>query len=254
MLSFWESANFLERSSVVTEVTTPLPSTHYDSLAPRSPEGPRCSGEYQRSRKSVIEGVFDGGVGKFPVLNERRVKSSWIEVDTGYMNHAGTVQPLDFPFTPSPSGPFMALHAQEEARDAYVTMLGYSPSIESADRRECIALVTVRHVLQLTFGYPNEDAASGDSRGRLGHGISEIVGSTWEDLIIEHDRVADNGNSFRFRKDDAPPFRHFFVVGKDASAQFLARDIELSVFHGESLRAASDEARAEALRGLNITS
>lgn len=173
-------------------------------------------------------------------------------VDTGYMIHTGTARHLDFPFTPSPSGPFMELYAQEETPDAYVTMYGYSPSLKSAESRECIALVAVRHVLQLKFGYPNEVAARNDPRGQMGHGISEIVGSTWVDSVNEHNRAACTVD---FIREEGPPsLRHFFVVGKDASAQFLARDIELSVFHGESLRAASDEARAEALRGLHIIS
>jgi hypothetical protein len=161
--------------------------------------------------------------------------------------YPGTVVAMDFPFTVSPSGGGLGIFAQEEKHNAYAVLGGYTPSLHAPDREHCVALVTVRGLTQLVYGYPNEEAFWKDPRGGLDHGVAEIVGSSWHESISTYNK-ASFGTAFDW---SAKAPRHFFIGSKDSSAQFLALDIELEVFTDEPLGTAWDNVTAEALRRLN---
>jgi hypothetical protein len=162
---------------------------------------------------------------------------------------SGTIRQLRFPFTVSPSGGDLAVFGVEERHNAYAVICGYSPSISADDRQECVALITVRGVVQYIVGYPNEEAYWRDPRGDIGHGICEIVGSGWRESIDAYNR-ASFGTDHGLRPPEVPT-RHFFIGSKDSSAQFLAQEIDLDVFTGATLGAAYMDARQEALRRLD---
>jgi hypothetical protein len=155
----------------------------------------------------------------------------------------GTVIALDFPFTVSPSGGGLAVFCEEEIGDAFVLLGGYTPSVNDPDRAEALALVTVKGVAQAVYGYPNEGAFRKDPRGGLGHGFYEIVGSRWVVNINGYNRRSYGANYHG----SAASTRHFFIGSKDASAQFLARDIAVEVFVGRSFK----DVRSEALARLD---
>lgn len=169
--------------------------------------------------------------------------------DTGGVTDglSGTIRELSFPFTVSPSGGDLAVFAAEERRNAYVLLCGYTPSLNADERQECVALVTIGRVSQLRYGYPNEEAFWKDPRGKLDHGVFEIVGSGWREAIDSYNR-ASFGTDW-WHPDSSP--RHFFIGSKDSSAQFLASEIELEIYTDTPLRAAYAEARQEALRRLD---
>lgn len=155
----------------------------------------------------------------------------------------GRIVELDFPFTPSPSGGFLSLYQQEEAYNSYVVLHGYTPKdLKAPDRQEAIALITIRGVVQSIFGYPNEEAFWKDPRGHLGHGFFEVADSPWIDEINGY-----NAATFGTECMSGSAARHFFIGSKDASAQFLARDLAVEVFTGQP----SDWVHGEALRRLS---
>lgn len=125
-------------------------------------------------------------------------------------------------------------------------LCGYTPSLEAPDRTECAALLTFRGVVQLVYGYPNEEAYWKDPRGDLGAGVSEIVGSPWLESINSYNRASFGADSFWVGQ----PLRHFFVGSKDSSAQFLAREVELDLFVDRQLNNAYAKAQGEAMRRL----
>jgi hypothetical protein len=157
----------------------------------------------------------------------------------------GEVRELDFPFTVSLSGGGLFVLQMEERRNAYAILIGYTPSLEAADRRECVALITVRGVLQSVYGYPNEEAYWHDPRGEIGTRVVEIVGSTWADEIDSY-----NERTFGTPYPWSRQRRHFFLGSKDASVQFLATDIEIDLF-AEPLGSAFEQARQVALTRLD---
>jgi hypothetical protein len=114
--------------------------------------------------------------------------------------------------------------------------------LKAADRQEAIALITIRGVVQSIFGYPNEEAFWKDPRGDLGHGFFEVADSPWTDEINDYN-VATFGTEYM----SGSAARHFFIGSKDASAQFLARDLAVEVFTGQP----SDWVHGEALRRLS---
>ena len=130
----------------------------------------------------------------------------------------------------------------------YAVLSGYTPSLKASDRRECVGLFTVRGVVQMIYGYPNEEAYWHDPRGDLSHGASEIVGSPWSESINSY-----NATTFGSSYIEGEPtlFRHFFVGSKDSSAQFLARDLTLDLFEEPTLLAAYRKAVEDALRRLD---
>lgn len=157
----------------------------------------------------------------------------------------GEVRELDIPFTVSPSGGGLYVLQAEERRNAYVILLGYTPSLDADDRRECVALFTVRGVLQSVFGYPNEEAYWHDPRGKIGTRVVEIVGSKWTDEIDSY-----NERTYGTALPWSQPRRHFFFGSKDASVQFLATDIEIEMF-AEPRGSAFEQARQVALTRLD---
>ena len=135
----------------------------------------------------------------------------------------------------------------EERHNAYAVICGYSPSLTACERQEGAALITVSRVTQYIVGYPNEEAYWRDPRGEIGHGICEIIGSGWRESVDSYNRAT-------FGTDYASAWtggKHFFIGSKDASAQFLADQIDLEVFMGATMRAAYTDARREALRRLD---
>ena len=101
---------------------------------------------------------------------------------------SGIFVKLDLGFVPSPSGGGLSLLQAEEVHDMFVLLHGYTPDLDTPDRREATALVTVMGLIQSVFGYPNEEAYWLDSRGRLGHGFYEVQGSGWHANILEYNR------------------------------------------------------------------
>ena len=155
----------------------------------------------------------------------------------------GTLVALDFPFTVSPSGGGLSMYCEEEIGDAYVVLGGYTPSLAAPDRAEGLALVTVKRVRQVVYGYPNEEAFWKDPRGPLGHGFYEVIGSRWADNVDDYNRRSYGVDYFA----SASRPRHYFIGSKDASAQFLAGDLAVDVFVGRSFK----DVRAEALARLD---
>jgi len=137
---------------------------------------------------------------------------------------------LDFGFTPSPSGGGLYLYQKEEAFNSYAVLHGYTPrDLTAPDRQLAIALITISGVVQSIFGYPNEEAFWKDPRGDLGHGFFEVVESPWIDEINGYN-VATFGTECISRS----AARHFFIGSKDVSAQFLASDLAVEVFTGQT--------------------
>lgn len=142
----------------------------------------------------------------------------------------GRVVELDFGFTPAPSGGGLCLYQQEDALNSYAVLHGYTPgALTAPDRRKAIALITIIGVVQSIFGYPNEEAFWKDPRGGIGHGFFELVDSPWIDEINRYN-VATFGTECVSRS----AARHFFIGSKDVSAQFLARDLAVEVFTGQT--------------------
>lgn len=162
-------------------------------------------------------------------------------------NFVGAVQKLDLPFQPCPSGTDLMVMAREEKGNAYAVSIGYTPSLASQDHVECAALFTIRGVLQSMHGYPNEEAFWKDPRGELGHGVYEILGSGWIDELNAYNR-ASFGTDFITTADG---IRHFFIGGKDSSAQFLAKSLSLDLFPMSPRGSAYQAALEEALRRLD---
>jgi hypothetical protein len=133
----------------------------------------------------------------------------------------------------------MCLLQAEEVHDCFVVIRGYTPDDMSApDRTEAIALVTIVGVVQSVFGYPNEEAYWRDPRGELQHGCYEVTGSKWADQVHQYNRLT-YGDEY-----NAPSLlRHFFIGSKDASAQFLARDLQLEAQPGVAFTEVLEEAR-----------
>jgi hypothetical protein len=84
------------------------------------------------------------------------------------------------PLTVIPGGGLFVLQ-NEESQNAYLLLIGYTPSLDAEARHECVALFTVRKVVQSVFGYPNEEAYWHDPRGEIATRVVEIVGSKWAD-------------------------------------------------------------------------
>ncbi len=158
----------------------------------------------------------------------------------------GAVQKLDLPFQPSPSGTGLTVIAREENRNAYAVSVGYTPSLASQDRVECAALITIRGVVQSIHGYPNEEAFWKDPRGKLGHGVYEILGSAWIAELNTYNR-ASFGTAFI----TGDEIRHFFIGGKDSSAQFLAKSLSLDLFTQAPRLSSYEAALGEALHRLD---
>jgi hypothetical protein len=154
---------------------------------------------------------------------------------------AGNFVELDLAFKPSADGGALFLYQREEDSECWLTMIGHLPPVPSSGITEVRALVTVSGVEQSIFGYPNEEAYWQDPRGGLEWGFYELVGSVWSEKLAEYNlrtygpTQSSFGSSFE-------GLRHFFVGSKDASAQFLAREITAEVFdlsfdvQGEAVR------------------
>ena len=109
-------------------------------------------------------------------------------------------------------------------------MHGYTPrDLKAPQRQKAIALITVSGVMQSIFGYPNEEAFWKDPRGDIGHGFFEVVDSLWIDEINSYN-IATVGTECMSRS----AARHFFIASKDVSAQFVARDLAVEVFTGQT--------------------
>lgn len=155
----------------------------------------------------------------------------------------GTFVKLDLGFTPSPSGGGLCLLQAEEVHDAFVLLHGYTPSLDSPDRKEATALVTVTGLSQSVFGYPNEEAFWCDDRGEVGHGFYEVEGSRWHSNVLEYNRrTYGSRHPERQLGGEYEPPRHFFVGSKDVSAQFLARGLRVESFIDRPYRAVQAEA------------
>jgi hypothetical protein len=148
----------------------------------------------------------------------------------------GEFRSLDFPFTVDPSGGGLSLVMAEERRDIYAVVRGYTPSLDSPDRQEVIALITLQGVLQVVFGYPNEEAYWRDPRGKLGGRLCEVVGSGWHSSLDRYNRQT-YGTGL-----DALGLRHYFIPDKDTSAQALAGGIALDLFPRSGFREVHEKA------------
>ena len=152
----------------------------------------------------------------------------------------GSAQRLEIGFEVAPSGGALGLVAAEDAHCAYVTLVGYVPSIEDVGGQDAVALITFTGVLQVVFGYPNEEAFWRDPRG-LHHGLWEIHGSRWADDVRDYNR-STFGVDMPFYGDH----RHLFVGSKDVSAQFLCEGVAVATFPG----ARWSDVHAESVRRL----
>ena len=131
---------------------------------------------------------------------------------------------------PAPSGGGLWLCQQEEAHNSYAVLHGYAPSdLKAPESHKAIALITISGVVQSIFGYPNEEAFWKDPRGDLRHGFFEVANSPWIDEINGYN-VATFGTEYISQS----AARHFFIASKDVSAQFLARDLAVEVFTGQT--------------------
>lgn len=164
----------------------------------------------------------------------------------------GRIIELDFGFRPDPSGGGLCLYQQEDAPNSYAVLHGYTPrDMRAPDRQRAIALITISGVRQSIFGYPNEEAFWKDPRGDLGHGFFELVDSPWIDEVNSYN-LATFGNECMSRSEA----RHFFIGSKEVSAQFLARDLAVELFNGQTIDWAHGEntsswVQGEALRRLS---
>lgn len=167
-----------------------------------------------------------------------RVQDSCVLDFTG-----GTFVKLDLGFTPSPSGGGLCLLQAEEVHDVFVTMYGYTPGLDAADRQEATALVTVMGLSQSVFGYPNEEAFWFDSRGDVGHGFYEVQDSAWNSNLLEYNKrtYGSRHKDWAMHGEHEQP-RHFFVGSKDVSAQFLAQGLRVECFTDRPERQVRDEA------------
>jgi hypothetical protein len=84
-----------------------------------------------------------------------------------------------------------------------------------------------------------------DPRGELDHGVYEILESGWIDELNAYNRA-----SFGTAYITSNGIRHFFIGGKDSSAQFLAKSLSLDLFNHAS-RSNYQAALGEALRRLD---
>lgn len=169
------------------------------------------------------------------------------------MDHSrGRFVELDFGFTPSPAGGGLFLYQTEEAVNSYAILHGYTPrDLKAPDSQRAIALITISQVVQSIFGYPNEEAFWRDPRGNIGHGFFEVIDSPWSDEINTYN-VATFGTKYI----PGSAVRHFFIGSKDVSAQFLARDLAVELFTGQTTdwvhgEHTSNWVQAEALRRLS---
>jgi hypothetical protein len=142
------------------------------------------------------------------------------------LDESGTAQQLDIGFEFSPSGPGLGLVMAEEVSSVFATVDGYVPSLRAPDRREAVALIEFSGVLQVVYGYPNEEAFWKDPSA-LGHGIWEIHGSTWLGRLRDY-----NERTFGNRSVGGPKTRHLFIGSKDVSAQVLCSGFSLDSFPG----------------------
>jgi hypothetical protein len=146
----------------------------------------------------------------------------------------GTPQKLDVGFMPSPSGGGLHFWQEEEVRNCYLVVVGYTP-----DHSDLVpALITGVGYVQTVFGYPNEEAFWKDERGGLQNACYEIVGSNWADHVDDY-----NLRSFGTELDvkGTRALHHYFVGSKDASCQILATDLHVEVLPEMSFQAVVDE-------------
>ena len=71
---------------------------------------------------------------------------------------------LELDFVISPSGGALTTLLAEDFHVGYAVVAGYSPSLDAMDRREAVALVTVRHVVQAVFIPKRRGLLEGPSR------------------------------------------------------------------------------------------
>jgi len=135
----------------------------------------------------------------------------------------------------------MALFQQEEVHECFVVIGGYSPNVESPTRVEAIGLVRAGGFVQTVFGYPNEQAYWKDPRGEFDHGIFEIRDSRWFSNIDDYNARTFGGPWFgAFPR---PELHHYFIGGKDASCQILAKELELQVITDKAFGSVCDDVR-----------
>lgn len=131
-----------------------------------------------------------------------------------------------FGVIPSPSGPGAVLLHDEVGGDCIVVLRAH----QLDDKSTPVALVTFSGCVQSLFGYPNDEAYSNDPRGELSYGFFEGVNSDWPRRLSEYNkRSFPEGEGFT-------GLRHFFVGFHDASAEFLAEDIGVELFHGDGFQ------------------
>jgi len=148
----------------------------------------------------------------------------------------GVPRRLDVGFVPAPSGGQMYFWQEEEVRTCYLVIAGYAPDLNSPTRVETPALITGTGYVQSVFGYPNEDAAWKDPRGRIDHGCYEIEDSRWEHNIQEYNRLSV-GVDYPFPGE----LHHYFIASKDGSCQLLARSLGVEVFPEMTFRQVIEE-------------
>ena len=134
---------------------------------------------------------------------------------------------IDVGFDVSPSGGAMSLLLQEEQFDAPVVLGGYAPALNSPQRTQACAILTFHGVLQVCFGYPNEEAFWRHPGGELGHGLYELESSTWFADISAYNERSFGGPMAEGW--DEGSLHHYFVGSQDDSAQFLARGVAAEV-------------------------
>ncbi len=85
------------------------------------------------------------------------------------------------------------------------------------------AVVEIQGHLQTRFGYPNVDALPGHpvlSQARDGHGVYEVLNSSWLAEVERQNRIVFPTYSFA-------GVRHFIVTLHDATLECLASDLVL---------------------------
>ncbi|MBM9506144.1 hypothetical protein [Actinacidiphila acididurans] len=135
---------------------------------------------------------------------------------------AERLQPIeDVTVIPSPSWAAATLLHTEEGRDALLVLRVMPPDggpLKSA-------IVTAVSCRQSVFGYPDDEAWSGDPRGDAdhpGYGFYEVLDSTWPDRLATYNRRNFPGRPLEWG-------RHFLVTCHDASAQFLAQKLTVEI-------------------------
>jgi hypothetical protein len=125
---------------------------------------------------------------------------------------------LDLGLRPRPSGSGeMLFHS--ETGDAVLVLV----VVDRQSRRVGPAIVTFVRCSQSLFGYPNDEARSGDPRLRNTiYGFYEIRDSPWAQRLQTYNRQA-------FPDPEWSPWgtRHFVVTCHESTAQFLADEIRV---------------------------